>query len=409
MLDYSLTGGILVSHGKKERTGNLCISGVHIGSGAGSLSVALGEKSCVYPALINTHDHMQGNYLPPVGPRPGTNYLTWLPWDIDLKESDTFMERSRLTREELYALSGYKCIFSGVATVNDHFPHKLNCNIIPTLPVRVITQYSIAHECSSYDLRWGDGIETEHDRAATNNWPFITHLCEGFDSEAMHGVDALLNLKILDRHCLLIHCISFSDDDIAKTAKAKASIAWCARSNMFMFNVTAKIRKMIKAGINITIGTDSSATGSSNLFEELRYDRELYRLMYGEDLSPRLMFDMVTHNAARAFWMQDKIGALDAGMLADILVLKKNNDDPYENLINASMADVELLTLEGNPLFGEVRFLDIFNGELPAGYTQINVGGRDMFIKGDPAGLYAKVRQKAGYKKILDFLPFDPE
>jgi len=367
------------------------------------------EKSFIYPSLINTHDHLQGNYRPPVGPKKGSFYLTWLPWDKDLKSSKTFEERSKLTREDLYALSGYKCLFSGVTTVNDHFPHDLNSQILPTLPIRAIENYSLAHECVSYELKWGDDYSIEHEKAVKNSWPFITHLSEGFDKEAMNSVDMLIERNILDDHCLFIHCIAFSDEDIKKVAKAGASVSWCGFSNMFMFNVTAKIRKMIKAGVNVTIGTDSSATGSANLLAEMKFDRELYRKFYGEDLPAKKIFEMVTINSAKAFRMSDKIGTLDEGKLGDIIVLKAKNDDPYENLVNAGMKDIELLVLSGTPILGEIRFLDIFNGKLPDGYTQIKVGSKAMFVKGDPAKLYNEIRGKIGFKKKLDYLPFEPE
>jgi len=408
-VDYTLAGGTLVSPGKKAHTGDLNIQDGRIVSRRGKIVIDLRGQSYVYPSLINTHDHLQGNYRPPVGPKPGTFYLTWLPWDNDLKASDTFKERSQLTREDLYALSGYKCLFSGVTTVNDHFPQKINSAILPTLPIRAILEYGLAHECSSYDLKWGDGIEIEHKRAVDNKWPFITHLCEGFDDESMRGIETLEKLKVLDKHCLLIHCISLSDADIKKVAKAGASVSWCGFSNMFMFNVTAKVRKMIKAGVNVTIGTDSSATGSANLLAEMKYDRNLYRSMYGEDLPARKMFEMVTHNAAKAFWMDDRIGTLDEGKLGDIVVLKAGNDDPYENFVNASMENIELLILAGMPIYGEMRFLDILGGSLPSGYTQIKVSGRPMFVKGDPAGLYREVRRKIGFKKVLDYLPLEDD
>ena len=408
MSEYVLSNGVVISPGKKPHTGNLGIKGEKITSSSGGNKIDLKEKSFVYPSLINTHDHLQGNYRPTVGPKKGNFYLTWLPWDNDLKASKTFKERSQLSRENLYALSGYKCLFSGVTTVNDHFPHKLNSHILPTLPIRAIHEYGIAHECSSYDLKWGEGIEVEHKKAVKNKWPFITHLCEGFDIESMNSIETLDKLGILDNYCLFIHCIAFSDEDIRKVAKAGASVSWCGFSNMFMFNVTAKIRKIIKAGINVTIGTDSSATGSANLLAEIKYDRELYRRLYGEDLPAKKIFEMITINAAKAFWMQEKTGSLEEGKLGDILVLKAKNDDPYENLVNASMKDIELLVLAGNPIYGEMRFLDIFKEKLPLGYTQIRVGNKAMFVKGDPAGLYSEVRRKVGFKKKLDYLPFEP-
>jgi cytosine/adenosine deaminase-related metal-dependent hydrolase len=409
VFEYSLKNGVIVTAGRNVTSGNLGVKGSTIVPPGKTLPVDLHGDSFIYPALINTHDHMQGNYLPRVGPKPGTFYLTWLPWDNDLKASATFSERSHLLKEELYTFSAYKCLFSGVATVNDHFPQVLNKAILPNLPIRAILNYGLAHEASSYDLKWGDGVEIEHERAVQNKWPFITHLAEGFDEESMNGVPALEKMGILDKHCLLIHCIGFSDEDIRKVAKAGASVSWCGASNMFMFNVTCKIRKMLEAGVNVTIGTDSSATGSYNFFAEIHYDRELYRRMYGEDLPAKKIFEMVTINAARAFWMEDRIGTLEEGKLADILVLKGRVSDPYENLASASMEDIEFLSLEGVPLYGELRFLDILGGTLPAGYSQITVAGRPMFVKGDPGSLYIEARKKIGFKKVLDFLPFEPE
>ena len=409
MFEYVLANGVITSPGKNAYTGNLGIKGAKIAPAGSKKIIDLKGKSFVYPSLINTHDHLQGNYRPPVGPPKGKFYLTWAPWDKDFKASKTYEERSQLNREDLYALSGYKCLFSGVTTVNDHFPHELNSKILPTLPIRAIQEYCIAHECTSYDLKWGDGLEIEHKRAVKNKWPFITHLSEGFDDEAMHSIEYLEKLNILDHHCLFIHCIAFSDEDIKKVAKAGASVSWCGFSNMFMFNVTAKIRKMIKSGVNVTIGTDSSATGSANLLAEIKYDRELYRKLYGEDLPAKKIFEMVTINSAKAFKMENKTGSLEEGKLGDVLVMRANIDDPYENFAKAGMNDIELLIMSGKPIYGEMRFLDIFKGELPAGYTQIKTGKRAMFVLGDPAYLYKEVRRKTGIKKILDYLPFDPE
>jgi len=180
---------------------------------------------------------------------------------------------------------------------------------------------------------------------------------------------------------------------------------------MLMFNVTAKIRKMIKAGVNLTLGTDSSASGPANLLEEMKNLRRLYQKMYGEDLPAKKIFEMVTINAAKAFWMQDRIGSLEEGKLADILVLKARNDDPFENLTGASMKDIELLVLAGKPIYGQRRFLEIFgnNQALPAGYTEITVGKKPMFVAGDPAALYREIRRRVGFRKLLDFLPFEPD
>ncbi len=410
MDSYTLQNGRIIASNAGSSISRLTVIKDKIGeiSGKTKLAIDLGSASYVYPALINIHDHLRGNYLPRVGPKKDAYYLNWLPWDNDLKSSATYSERSNLSVENLYFLSAYKNLFSGVTTVNDHFPHELNNDLLPKLPIRAFKEYTLAHECSSFDLKWGEGIEIEHRRAKRNNWPFITHLEEGFDPESQDGVGVLERLGCLDDYCLLIHCIGFSDTDIAKVAKAGASISWCPASNTFMFNVTCKIRKMLKAGINIGIGTDSTHTGSINLLEEMRFARKIYRDMYGEDLDAKTIFSMVTINPAKAFRMENRLGTLEPGKLADLLVTKARLEDPYENLAQLPMEDIELLVMEGKPLYGEMRFLPLLGDSLPAGYSAIIVGGREMFVVGYPAALYAEVRKKVGFAKVLDYLPFEP-
>ncbi|MDR1971606.1 MAG: amidohydrolase family protein [Treponema sp.] len=407
---FSLKNGIVVSLNRPCRLGELNVLDGRIVprntmNGGRKVSLDLRGRSYIYPALINSHDHLQGNYLPAVGPKRGNFYLTWQPWDGDLKASPTFVERSRLSREELYRLSGYKNLFSGVATVIDHFPHEINREFLPLLPVRAVAEYTLSHEAAPNDLKWGAGIGVEHRRALKKNWPFVTHLAEGFDDICMGAVERLEKHKALDDHCLLVHCIALSDRDIRKIAGAGASVCWCPASNMRMFNVSAKVRKMLKAGINLSLGTDSSATGSVNLLEELRYARNLYRRLYGEELPARTLFKMVTLNAARALRIAGRTGVLDPGKLADLMLIKARRDDPFENLLEARPQDIELVVVAGRAIYGEERFLALAE----ASCGRVVVGSRTMFVAGDPGALYREVRRKLGFNKVLEYLPFEPE
>jgi hypothetical protein len=55
--------------------------------------------------------------------------------------------------------------------------------------------------------------------------------------------------------------------------------------------------------------------------------------------------------------------------------------------------------------YGEA--LVMIAGKRPADYGSVQVGGRTMFVKGDPAGLYRDIRAAVGFEKKLDYLPFD--
>jgi 5-methylthioadenosine/S-adenosylhomocysteine deaminase len=403
---YSIKNIDIASGASIRSGGTIAVQGTKLAKGTvAGPEFDMAGASFAYPALINIHDHFRGNYLPRVGPKDDKFYLNWAPWDADLKSSPVFEERSNINVEQMYFLSAYKNMFSGVGTANDHFPHEINGAYLPRLPIHVMEEYTLSHECSSFDLHWGEGIEIEHAKALERDWPYITHLEEGFDSESQDGIGILERLHCLDDHDVFIHCIGFSEEDIAKTAKAGASVSWCPASNYFMFNVTCKIRKMLKAGINVAIGTDSTATGSVNLLAEMKYARTVYREMYGEELPAKTLFHMVTGNPAKAFRVADRIGALEPGMNADILILKARESDPYENLAATTMEDIEFLSVNGVPVLAERRFEELVPKDVD--YEEVMVGGRAMLAKGKPASLYRAIRSAVGFKKRLDYLPFE--
>jgi cytosine/adenosine deaminase-related metal-dependent hydrolase len=174
---------------------------------------------------------------------------------------------------------------------------------------------------------------------------------------------------------------------------------------MFMFNVTCKIRKMITEAVNVCIGTDSTATGSVNLLEEMRYARAVYRRMYGEELEAKKLVEMVTKHPARAFWMEDKIGTVEEGKFADLLYIRPRSEDPYEALVSAKPVDIELVVQEGTPSYGAKQYEELFERR-KGDYTVVPVQGRSMCVKGDPAALLEQVRRAVGFRKVLDYLPF---
>ena len=171
----------------------------------------IGDGYFLFPALINIHDHLFGTYYPKIGNGP---YICWLPWDYDLKSSPIYEERNKNSAYEIYLLGSYKNLISGVTTVQDHIPHKVNDPFIEKLPIRVIKDYSLSHEVSVYDLKWGDGIDVEYKKAVENDIPYITHVEEGFDVESLKGIEILEEHGALSEYTILIHGIGFNENDI---------------------------------------------------------------------------------------------------------------------------------------------------------------------------------------------------
>lgn len=405
-----LKGGTLVTPLEVLPNRNLSLKGEKIESLTAKIKqsdtvIELDTNDLIFPGLINSHDHLLGNYFPRVGSGP---YLNWRPWDNDLKSAPIYQERGHITNEDLYQLASFRNIVSGVTTVQDHIPHIVNENFIDQLPVGVIKKYSLGHECSSYDLKWGAGITPEHQKAIKENIPFITHLEEGFDEEATKGIDILNELKALDEYTVLVHGIAFSEDDIRLIKEKQSHVVWCPYSNYFMFKETTNIRSLLKNGVNVALGTDSPMSGSLNILEEMKFAHSLYQELYHEDLDFKEIVKMVTVNAAKALRLPD-IGEIAPGKQADLTIIQGGNPKkPYQSLVESEFNSIKLVIREGKPLYGNLNFKSWFTSS-HANFQETRINGEDRLLVQKPNDLYQRIWNAVTYKKILPFLPIDSD
>ena len=355
-----------------------------------------------YPGLINAHDHLLGTYLPKVGNGP---YLNWRPWDDDLKASKIYEERGKITPEEIYRPADYRQILSGVTTVSDHIPHVVNEKHIPNSYIRVLDNYSLSHEFSSYDLKWGESNEIEIKKAKENkDIFFLTHIEEGFDKEALHGIDILKEQGGLFEKTVLVHCISCSEQDIINIRKAGASMVWSPCSNIFMFDKTANVKSFLDHGVNVCLGTDSPMSGGENLLHEIKFAQDLFYKLYKEKIDEKDLFRMVTSNPAKAF-LQENIASIEENQQADLLILKNNKENPYQRIISAEMEDIEILIKKGKVLYCKQKYKDLIKDNLEE-YQLINLKERyPYYLIGKPLDLFDSIREKVGFQKELSFFP----
>lgn len=357
----------------------------------------------VFPGLINCHDHLLGTYVPRVGDR--RPYLNWLEWDNDLKSSPVYAERQQIDSSDLYQLGGFRHLLCGITRVQDHIPHFVRELFAKNMPIRIISDFAMAHSVTSFALKWGDGIEVEHAKAKEKNIPFITHCSEGYDEETLKSVETLAAKKALSKQTVLIHGIAFSDKDMELLAEHDCNVVWCPVSNLYMFEQTARVKELMELGINVALGTDSPMSGSFSIFEEFRIAREFYRFAYGRPLDDRILVDMMTVNAAKAMCLTDA-GEISEGKTADLLLIDGNTTNPWAALTHADYADIMLVITEGQPRYGDIAFAPVFEAmKIP--YQTILVKGARKIVAGDILGLQNRVRRAVKFKKELDFLPIE--
>ncbi len=356
------------------------------------------------PGIIDGHDHLLGSYRPRVGDR--RPYLNWLAWDNDLKASPIYKERQQIESSYLYKLGAYRHLITGVTSVQDHIPHFVRELFASDLPIRLLKDYAVAHSITSFALKWGDSIEKEHQKAVDNNLPFITHGSEGFDQETIDTVKTLAEKNALSPQTVIIHGIALSDSDIDLLARNKCSVVWCPVSNLYMFEKTAPVKKLLEKGVNVVLGTDSPMSGSINIFEEIEVAQKYYRKTYGETLDEKILFAMMTTNAARAFKQPD-LGSLREGALADFILVDGDAGRPIQSVLDINYEKLMLSVIDGKPVYGDPAFVSFFE-ELDAGYQKVMVAGTKKIVSGDLLGLLENVRKAVRYEKQIEFLPVEP-
>ncbi len=405
MNKWSITGGTILTPDKTIKKGSLVINNGKFASvsSGGSASINLDASKCVIvPGLINAHDHLLGTYHPKIGNGP---YINWLPWDNDLKSSPVYEERCQIENRDLYLLGAYRNLVSGVTLVSDHMPHFVGDQFYDLLPMKAIKKFAMAHSVASFALAWGDGITVEYQKALKEDIPFVTHIAEGFDEETKLDIAVINRLGGLGDHSVFVHCLAFSDADLDLVKERGGSCVWCCDSNMFMYNKTMDAKKFLKKGINLCIGTDSSATGGETLLYEMKYDKMIYHRLYGEELSDEMILKMVTVNPAKAF-RQKNLGRIEEGYTADLCLFRDRGGTPAGSIVNAHLRDVMLVVIDGRPVYGDAAFTEFFD-ELGVEYSQIVLDGVDKIIIGDPAGLLRRISRAVGFKKEFPFLPID--
>jgi 5-methylthioadenosine/S-adenosylhomocysteine deaminase len=406
MNKWSITGGTILTPEKTIKNGTIVINNGKFGKISTDKKVAeinLDAKKCVIvPGLINSHDHLLGTYHPKIGNGP---YINWLPWDNDLKSSPIYEERQQVENRDLYLLGAYRNLVSGVTLVSDHMPHFVGDQFYDLLPMKAIKKFAMAHSVASFALAWGDGITVEYKKAVKGDMPFVTHIAEGFDDETKQDLKVIDKLGALGNHSVFVHCIAFSDEDLDLVKKRGASCVWCCDSNMYMYGKTMDAKKFIEKGINLCIGTDSSATGGENLLYEMKYDKMIYHRLYGGELSDETILTMVTANPAKAFW-QKNLGRIEEGYGADLCAFRDRGGSPAGSVVNAHLHDVMLVIIDGMPVYGDASYAGIFDA-FGVAYQEIEIDGTSKIIIGDPLGMLRRISRAVGFKKEFPFLPIE--
>ena len=204
------------------------------------------------------------------------------------------------------------------------------------------------------------------DFAKEKELPIHMHYCENTkEVEDIKNFYKRMPIDVLESNfigykILLAHCVKLTNTEIERLKKLDVSVAHCPISNLKLGCGIANINEMVKQGINVSLGTDGQGSSCNlDMFEVMKFTALLQKGI-NEDASIFPAYEilkMATINGAKALGLEDKIGSIEEGKCADLIILETNSVvmNPINDLIsdivyNAKGSNVITTIVNGNIL-----------------------------------------------------------
>jgi 5-methylthioadenosine/S-adenosylhomocysteine deaminase len=168
---------------------------------------------------------------------------------------------------------------------------------------------------------------------------------QGRQRYGMRPMKRLQQLDLLGPSFIAVHMTQLEDDEIAQFAESGGSVVHCPESNLKLASGFCPVAKLIKAGVNVAIGTDGAASNNDlDLMGEMRTAALLSKAVANDAAAvpAHTALRMATLNGARALGLESDIGSLEVGKCADITAVRLDEletqplYDPISNVVYAA-------------------------------------------------------------------------
>ena len=304
----------------------------------------------IFPGLINAHDHLHVNAVPPLPAHaPFPNSYAWIAAfqaHFNTPEVVCALQIPKALRMRHGAL---KNLLAGTTCVAHHDPWH------PVLDEDDFPVALLRHYGWSYALGWPDyGPPLQQSFAATPfDRPWLIHLAEGTDAVAQAELALLDQFGCLASNSVLIHGVGLREQDVERVIAHDAAVVWCPGSNLALLGRTLDPRRLCQAG-RLALGSDSRVSGARDLLQELT------GVIDGYGLSSAQLLQLVTTHAARILRMPSR-GHLLPGAHADMVIVEDLGGDPIRSLAGIERSRIRAVLRDGVPRIADMDFAAWFD------------------------------------------------
>jgi guanine deaminase len=156
--------------------------------------------------------------------------------------------------------------------------------------------------------------------------------------EARDYVDVYDRAGGLGDRTILAHAIHLSDRELERLVETDSRVAHCPSSNLFLASGVMPLARYLAAGLGIGLGSDVAGGPDPSIFSVMRvgaYVQTALRVVAGEAipaLGPHDWLRMGSLAGARALGLDDRIGSIETGKDADLILVDPRLTVPLPEL-----------------------------------------------------------------------------
>lgn len=372
-------------------------------------TVIAADGKLVMPGLINTHAHtpmvLWRGLAEDVSTERWFNDLMW-PLENNLQPEDVYWGM---------LLGLIEQIESGVTSVADHYFHSAYAvQAVEKIGSRALLGYAMfgsqglgmVEETASFVEEYQGAA---HGRIRTIMAPHAPYTCDdGFlrataevaqklgvgihihvsesnmqtvaclRKRGITPIEVLEQTGVFDVPTILAHVCGATPGDIRLMEKYPVGIAHAVKTYLKLGHKTAPIIEFRAAGLAVGLASDGAVSNSTlNLWEPLRLMAltQKERMEQGEAMPIAEALAIATRGAAQVYGQPDALGAVEAGYLADLILvdLDGTHHQPLYNIpaslvYNVQGSDVQTVIVDGNVIMRDRKLLTIDKAEV---YAQV--------------------------------------
>ena len=197
--------------------------------------------------------------------------------------------------------------------------------------------------------------------------PFAFHASESVEARSfsLEKFSRTEVERILDyvKPDFLVHLTNAPPGDVQKVSENHIPVVCCPRTNSILGLGIPPIIELLEAGVTVALGTDNVMLNQPDMFREMDYASRMLRATKRNPgaVSSKEILKMATVNAAKALGLDEKLGSIEMGKRADLVLLDltdanlSSSRDLVASVVHrASAGDVKCVFIDGEIVHGSI-------------------------------------------------------